>query len=518
MKKIILIICLVNIMGLALGLKPLDKFIVDRKNDRSGNEIIAVQVPAGRPPKGYVRDSDSVDMEQLLNTRNVTIISDVPSYDWSYGCSATAAAMMMAYYDRNGYPNMYTGPTNNGVMPLDNSIWNAGSGGEGGDGECPLSATNQGIDGRTIRGHVEDYWVTFNSTADDPYMTNGWSQHELGDCTGDFMGTNQKYWNNTDGATTFYTNNSGYALHDFTGGEDDSPRKKDGTRGLKQFIESRGYQVNSNYNQLINGYDDNTNGFTFAQFMQEIDNDRPVLIHVEGHTMLGIGYNSATEEIYINNTWDYSTHTMEWGGMYYEMAQYAVSVIELGPNVNNGDIAVHFNLFDSYGDGWTNNGDQNYLNFNGAIITLSDGSEGRTTFYLAPGDYDYTYTENDGWGQENSWTITLDDGSLLASGRGEYGSQQNLSFTVPAQYTNPLEPSNLIVTRNSSNIRLDWDSVLQDIEGTDISEEDITYRVEWSEDVDFSIINSSSTTSNTYFIHYNPSNSKLFYRVIAIVD
>jgi hypothetical protein len=35
--------------------------------------------------------------------------------------------MAAGYYDNNGYPEMYTGPTNWGFMPMDNSIWGTSS-------------------------------------------------------------------------------------------------------------------------------------------------------------------------------------------------------------------------------------------------------------------------------------------------------------------------------------------------------------------------------------------------------
>ncbi len=37
-------------------------------------------------------------------------IANFPSYKWMFGCSAVSGAMISAYYDRNGYPNMYDGP------------------------------------------------------------------------------------------------------------------------------------------------------------------------------------------------------------------------------------------------------------------------------------------------------------------------------------------------------------------------------------------------------------------------
>ncbi|MFA7056337.1 MAG: hypothetical protein WC155_02085, partial [Candidatus Cloacimonadales bacterium] len=332
MKKIVMISLLILICVGLYGDNSLEKYIIDRKVGPNGSEIIGIQVPGGRPPKDYVR-KEPVDLEKLRTHRNIVLIDDVPAFDWSYGCSSTSAAMIAAYYDRNGYHNIYTGPTNGGVMPLNNSIWGASSGGEGGSGECTLSATHQGYDGLATRGHVDDYWIGYGSNAQDPYVSNGWTQHVLGDCTGDYMGTNQKYWSNTDASTTFYYDTDGSPLHNFSDCESYSPPRKDGTYGFKQFMESRGYDVTACYSQYIHGYEGNTIGFTFGQYVTEINANRPVLIHIEGHTMVGFGYDSSNQTIYIKNTWDYSTHTMTWGDSYSNMLHYGVSVVNLDANI-----------------------------------------------------------------------------------------------------------------------------------------------------------------------------------------
>lgn len=326
MNKMIVIFLLLLTCSSMWGTSNLD--VVDRFTDPKGLEIIGVRIPGGRPPEDYVR-KEAIDINSLRTNRSIVIIDDVPAYDWSYGCSATSAAMIAAYYDRNGYPNMYTGGTNAGIMPLDNSVWNESAGGEGGDGECPLSATHQGIDGRSIRGHVDNYWIEYGSENPDPYITNGWTPHTNADCTGDFMGTNQSYWSNSDASTRFYTYDNGAPLYSFSACEDYSPPKKDGGYGFEQFMESRGYEVNVAYNQKIYGFEGNTLGFTFSQYMAEIDANRPVLIHVTGHTMVGFGYDSSNQTIYIKNTWDYSTHTMTWGGSYEGMQHYSVTVLHL---------------------------------------------------------------------------------------------------------------------------------------------------------------------------------------------
>ena len=298
-----------------------EKYIVSREVDPNNPdmEIVGIIVP-GQPPKDY-------RAPEAVPNKSAVTISNVPAFTWVFGCSATSAAMIAGYYDNTGFPDMYTGPTNGGVMPMDNSIW----GTEVINGEtrahCPLSATSEGIDGRSTRGHVEDYWVQVDHAGPDPFITNGWTEHTWEDCTGDFMGTNQSNWNNSDASTMFYYYTNGAPLYDYTGGE--SSGNKDGCHGFKEFIESRGYTVVSNYNQYIYGYNGNTQGFTYDQYKAEIDAGRPVMIQVQGHSMVGFGYDDASTTIYIHDTWDYSSHTMTWGGSYSYMQHYAVGVFEI---------------------------------------------------------------------------------------------------------------------------------------------------------------------------------------------
>jgi hypothetical protein len=65
------------------------------------------------------------------------------------------------------------------------------------------------------------------------------------------------------------------------------------------------------YNQKT---DNNGGGFTFALFKAEIDAGRPVLLNLEGHSIVGVGYNDSSKTVYIHDTWDYDTHSMTWGG------------------------------------------------------------------------------------------------------------------------------------------------------------------------------------------------------------
>jgi hypothetical protein len=306
--------------GLIQAERETNPYLVETITDAEGREIDKINVP-GRPP---AIKAQAVKVPEPNISMGINPLTNVPAFDWSYGCSATAAAMLFGYYDNDGYhTNMYAGPTNGGVCPMENSVW--------GSGECPLSATRANLDGRAIDnyGHVDDYWVSYGYKGPDPFIGN-WPEHTHGECTGDYMGTNQYQLGNDDGSTTFWFYTNGDPLYDYQGGE---PTSRDGGHGLRLFVESRGYTVdtNGNFNQYIVGYGHPTNGFSFDDYVNEIDNDRPVLIHVEGHTMLGFGYNMTGSIVYLHDTWDHGDHTMTWGGEYAGLAHYAVTVLRLEP-------------------------------------------------------------------------------------------------------------------------------------------------------------------------------------------
>ena len=280
------------------------------------------------PPPGFDRPvvefPDASGDPFQVTTAAVGLV--VPGYDWAYGCSATSAAMIAGYYDRNGYPNMYTGPTNGGVMPLDNSSWPTYDPGSGPiRHECPLSATHLGVDGRTTRGHVDDYWVSYGTGGPHDPWYSSWTEHTHGDCTGDYMSTNQ--WDhgieNVDGGTSFvsYETDPGEAscseilAAGFT---------NDGTVGFSDFIISRGYSVSDCYVRLTDN--EATGGFSFADYKAEIDAGYPVMIGVTGHTMVGVGYTNPNTVI-LHDTWDYTNHTMTWGGSYSGMDMEIVSIV-----------------------------------------------------------------------------------------------------------------------------------------------------------------------------------------------
>ena len=305
--------------------EALAKYVVAKGKTAAGAEYQVINVPGSPPPQGYNRAAALPARD--FAKKSAKMIT-TPAFDWTYGCSATSAGMMMGYYDRNGFTRIYTGPVNNGVCPLDNDAWGKSEYPGTTCGNCPIVATKKGIDARTNRGHVDDYWYDVDSDID-PYFVGKWNQHSPLDCTADFMGTNQyQNWGNSDGSTqfTYYTDGSPFY--------DPNPEPasfRDGCHGMRLFVESLGYNVTGkgNFNQLIDTYMGGSAGFTFADYMAEIDASRPVLIHVTGHTMLGVGYEEASKTIYLHNTWDYLTYEMTWGGSYEGRAMYGISVFRL---------------------------------------------------------------------------------------------------------------------------------------------------------------------------------------------
>lgn len=304
------------------GIRSSNPYVVERFV-KDGKTIDKVMVPPSECPATFVAQAAAIP--EVNVAAGINVLSNVPAMTWVFGCSATSAAMMFGYYDNTGYPNMYTGPTNGGIFPMTNAAWGTVVINGGSQALCPLSATRLGLDGRATRGHVDDYWVSYDSSAPDPYIGN-WTEHTHGLCTADYMGTNQYKYGSTDGATWFWYYPDGSPLYNY---DASSSSSRDGTFGMRLFAESRGYQVVANFFQLIYGYDGNTLGFTFANFKNEIDAGRPVMIQLEGHSMLGYGYNDTGQTIYIHDTWNYDNHTMTWGGSYSGMQHYAVTVFRL---------------------------------------------------------------------------------------------------------------------------------------------------------------------------------------------
>ena len=192
-----------------------------------------------------------------LNQRSVVrrlpetavVLIGVPTSTWTYGCSATAAGMIFGYYDRNGYPDIYTGRAGRGVAP----IRNIGK-------RTSLIASQKGRHGSREWGHVNDYWISYGRTGPDPWQTASRSEHTP-DCIADFLGTNQWRWDyygndgrtdfNIDGSTSVWRySTSGAKLYDYIPPASAGLPQTSLTHGLRLFAEWSGYTVLENYLQI----------------------------------------------------------------------------------------------------------------------------------------------------------------------------------------------------------------------------------------------------------------------------
>lgn len=252
-----------------------------------------------------------------LHTEGKTTLNNAPDYDWWYGCSPTSAGMMMGYYDRNGYGGLY----------YDNLV-------PGGQAELSTFGPGPYIanDAIASKGHTDHFYpgdmvTAYGNSGDDiPGRTSAQF-----DSLADFMGTSQdsvgnsngstSFWNCVDGSRLYASNIFGYGPYYYN---------TSGMFGMWEYVEYTGYgseDPDSNFfNQYIKGYGNNPNmGFTFTDYMAEIDAGRVVMIHVEGHSMFGYGYDALTNEIILHDTSSPAEHSMTWGGSYYDMELYGVT-------------------------------------------------------------------------------------------------------------------------------------------------------------------------------------------------
>jgi len=260
------------------------------------------------------------DIEGLVYQMQGGSLPNNCDYDWWYGCSPTSAGMLMGYYDRNGYGNLYYPNLVPGGVAETTSFGNPGA-----LANAIIASTDHQYDFYNASTHGYNTGGSgfgyFDSLDDRPQPWHSFN------CLADFMGTSQDAFGLPNGATWFvnWTDGSPFTEADaeFFGIEDLS-----GMYGIGEYVEYAGYDTSMLYNQWILGYRGNTLGFTFDQYMAEIDAGRPVLIHVEGHTMLGYGYLDGTTDILFYNTWFPGGDIMPWGGSYYAMDHYGVTVME----------------------------------------------------------------------------------------------------------------------------------------------------------------------------------------------
>ncbi|MCX8108152.1 MAG: hypothetical protein N3G20_05040, partial [Verrucomicrobiae bacterium] len=210
-------------------------------------------------------------------------LTDVPDYEWHAGCFGTACGNLIGFWDRHGFPDFYTGPTAGGVAPLNSygpnyhirALW----------------ASQAGLDGRPADkpGHMDDYWVRYESSDPDPYLAAQRAEHTP-DCIGDFTGLNQNRWKsmngecdgNIDGYSFNYWDSTGARRLNFTPDETAGTPPRDIQSGLRMFATFRGYEADV-FSQLVdvNPEAPPGSGFNFEDLVAEIRAGYPVLIMLQ---------------------------------------------------------------------------------------------------------------------------------------------------------------------------------------------------------------------------------------------
>ena len=212
-------------------------------------------------------------------------IDGVPDYEWHMGCFGTATGNLMGFWDRNGYPDFYTGPTGGGVAPLNSRA------SQGNQGIFSLWASKAGRDGRPSQqaGHEDDYYVAYESVFADPYLAAGRKEHAP-DCLGDFIGLSQNKWvdlggecrGNIDGFSYVHWNKAGDRRWARPGEETGIPVGSDIPSGLVSWTRYRGGDAVSfcqltDFNPTVSG----GRGFTYSDLKAEIRAGRPVLLFMQ---------------------------------------------------------------------------------------------------------------------------------------------------------------------------------------------------------------------------------------------
>lgn len=282
----------------------------------------------------------SANAEVIAVQSGSLTMSGYTASDWWYGCGPTTGAMWMAYYDTNGYNGMdfsnlvegevgsyvhgtYTGQALRRLIASE---------------EHQRDYYNAGVYGYNNGGNgyydSESVWHSYgiDESGDDSTTTS-----HVDNCLADYMGTSRDIYGLSNGAT--------YAIYDEAGDRIFGVSLIDCSGellpsllyGVGTHVLNSGYSVAwcySQYTDIKMQADSLSGGFSYADYVAEIDAGRPVALHyltrgVGGHFMLGIGYDDATDSVVCLNTWNDTLETIQWNQKFYEMDLYGVMAMEI---------------------------------------------------------------------------------------------------------------------------------------------------------------------------------------------
>ena len=254
---------------------------------------------------------------------DVLLANTMPQAEYMYGCTPTAAAMLLGYYDLYGYLGEDMSNLIDGNVALRS---------RGTDGNAYDMDAFDTVLGRATASREYVYrFYSRNDIPTTPEQEYGYSFESDGvtlktdewNCLADYLGTGQ-YWRGNENLSTMITYGSLEDIYRY----DYNVPYRDGDNswsvryiytsmlvGLDMYVQSRGYAMDY---EITGVYEVDCAGgsFTFNDYKKEIDSGRPVLISIEGHSMIGYGYNASTWEIIFDDCYE-ADRRMVWDGTYY---------------------------------------------------------------------------------------------------------------------------------------------------------------------------------------------------------
>jgi len=300
----------------------------------------------------------------ILRDGDVLLANAMPQAEYMYGCTPTAVGMILGYYDLYGYRGADFSALIDGDVDLKS---------RGTDGNAYNMDAFDTVLGRAIatedyvyrffsRGDIDvitgkkagSYWTTSGEEELEYSFVNGGEGPELRtdvwNCIADYLGTGQ-VWRGADNLSTTisqditleevlnYNMNITYIAGDIQRTVD--WRYTNMLYGLYLYVESKGYSLDREITRTRT-VDAAGGDFTFEDYKAEIDAGRPVLISLEGHSMVGYGYNAETKEIIFDDCYQ-ADQRMVWGETYHysEMDLPLQSITVIGLMADIGvDLAV----------------------------------------------------------------------------------------------------------------------------------------------------------------------------------
>ncbi len=251
-----------------------------------------------------------------LKSSDVVVEYEVPQAEYMYGCTATAVGMIIGYYDRWGYLGYDVSNLIDGTIEIDS---------RGNDGNAYDMDAFDTVLGSAIasKEYVARFWeqsaehelyYTFvDGNKNNPVLnTSEWN------CLADYLGTGQYWRGNGDLATSFYYTSLSAMLSSNSktniNGVSMPYRYADFIYGLSLYVEDAGYRLDAGKSKTETT-DNNGGTFTFEDYCAEIDAGRLVVVHIDGHSMTGYGYDKSTKEIIFDDTYKHDQR-MKWDGVY----------------------------------------------------------------------------------------------------------------------------------------------------------------------------------------------------------